>query len=71
MTTGAFSRDVGKLFSELKLVIDNLPLHFLMFEKRDQTKINISLVSAIKFESSVPKRRCGHDIIMHHQTSLL
>ena len=24
MTTGAFSRNVGKLFSELKLVTDNL-----------------------------------------------
>ena len=24
--TGAFSRNVGKLFSELKLVTDNLPL---------------------------------------------
>ena len=27
MTTGAFSRNVGKLFSELKLVTDNLSLH--------------------------------------------
>ena len=73
MTTEAFSRNVGKLFSELKLVIDNLPLDFLIFEKRDQTKPKLiyPLVCAIKFESSVQKRRCGHDIIMHHQTSLL
>ena len=28
MMTGAFSRNIGKLFSELKLVTDNLPLHF-------------------------------------------
>ena len=27
MTTGAFSRNVGKFFSELKLVTDNLSLH--------------------------------------------
>ena len=27
MTTEAFSRNVGKLFSELKLVIDNLSLY--------------------------------------------
>ena len=27
MTTGAFSRNVGKLFSELKLVTDNLLLY--------------------------------------------
>ena len=27
MMTGAFSRNVGKLFSELKLVTDNLLLH--------------------------------------------
>ena len=26
MTTGAFSRNIGKLFPELKLVTDNLPL---------------------------------------------
>ena len=26
MTTGAFSQNVSKLFSELKLVADNLPL---------------------------------------------
>ena len=30
MMTGAFSRNVGKLFSELKLVTDNLPLHSLI-----------------------------------------
>ena len=28
MTTEAFSRNVGKLFSELKLVIDNLSLYY-------------------------------------------
>ena len=27
MTTGAFSRNIGKLFSELKLVTDNLSLY--------------------------------------------
>jgi len=30
MTTEAFSRNVGKLFSELQLVTDNLPLHSLI-----------------------------------------
>ena len=30
MTTEAFSQNVGKLFSELKLVIDNLPPDFLI-----------------------------------------
>ena len=29
MTTGAFSRNVGKLFSELKLVTDHLSLYVL------------------------------------------
>jgi len=29
MMTGAFSRNIGKLFSELKLVTDNLPLFFI------------------------------------------
>ena len=27
MMTGAFGRNIGKLFSELKLVTDNVPLH--------------------------------------------
>ena len=27
MTTGAFSQDIGKLFSELKLVPDSLPFN--------------------------------------------
>ena len=29
MTTGAFSRNIGKLFPELKLVTDNLPLRIV------------------------------------------
>ena len=29
MTTGAFSRNISKLFSELKLVTDNLP-HYVL-----------------------------------------
>ena len=34
MTTGIFSQSVGKLFSELKLVTDNLSLYVYILQKQ-------------------------------------
>ena len=38
MTTGAFNRNVGKLFSELKLVTDNLSLYLCSSQLRSHWK---------------------------------
>ena len=43
MTIGAFSRNVGKLFSELKLVTDNLPLH-LFFGCQGGSTIDVTKI---------------------------
>ena len=39
MTTGAFSRNIGKLFSELKLVSDNLLFNDLRIWCGDEGKV--------------------------------
>ena len=44
MTTGAFSQNVSKLFSELKLVTDNLSLYLCQCYKQAQTHVYIRII---------------------------
>ena len=48
MMTGAFSRNVGKLFSELKLVTDNLLFNSLLVKQPPHQVLNNSSQSAFK-----------------------
>ena len=52
MTTGAFSRNVGKLFSELKFVTDNLPLHLCRSQLRSSPSHSMTYSVCPKVEKS-------------------
>ena len=58
MTTGAFSRNVGKLFSELKLVPDNLyaEANWEAIEKKPWTELSHILLTCNVSVSSENKK---------------
>ena len=56
MTTGAFSRNVGKLFSELKLVTDNL----LSIYKQMELEKEIDTVNSWYTHSILPLKMAAH-----------
>ena len=52
MTTGAFSRNVGKLFSDLKLVTDNL-LFIYAEANWEATKSTINLLDRMATKDNI------------------
>ena len=67
MTTGAFSRNVGKLFSELKLVTDNLLLHLWISWL---WHLNWELVYSSAFDSFIGKAQGHLHVLMQLHTYL-